>query len=399
MNRHLFYILAIVLLFCSTPPFFVSAQVTEPTVQCQYVAIPAYFYPSYPPAATDYWGIVNSTLKSGEIVIVNPNSGSGLTKSSSYDQMIMSTKAKGIVNLGYVYTSYGLRSLTSVKLEIDNYFNWYGVNSIFLDETPYQVSTDQWQLTYYKDIFTYIKNRGGRVMLNPGMVPDERYLTVADQIVIFESGYLKYISASFPAWIANYPASRFVHLVYNTPVTSLSNTIALSKQRNAGYIFITNDDILPDGNPWNTLPNYWLDEISQKCLNIPIPTSTPTPTIAPTAIPTLKPTLIPTLAPTIVPTIKPIDITAPIVTINNPKSGSTVNRNSKISIVSSATDNVRVTKLEYYVNNVLKCRYTTVKSCNWVVPSTRNVSYTIQVKAYDAAKNMGTQSIIVRSSR
>jgi hypothetical protein len=80
-------------------------------------------------------------------------------------------------------------------------------------------------------------------------------------------------------------------------------------------------------------------------------------------------------------------------------SGATVTRSRTTTIKSTATDNVGITKLEYYVNNVRKCSSTTVKSCAWSVPSVRSTSYTILVKAYDLAGNIGTSSIIVKSSR
>lgn len=154
-----------------------------------------------------------------------------------------------------------------MKTDIDRYYNWYGTVDVFLDEA----STDSTDITLYRDYYTYIKNRGGRVMLNPGTVPDQGYMTVSDQIMIFEDNYSAYASASFPVWISAYPASRFVHLVYQTPQNSLSTAISLAKQRNAGFIYIT-DDVLD--NPWDTLLPYWQTEVNLKCQGT-VPTATP----------------------------------------------------------------------------------------------------------------------------
>jgi len=104
-------------------------------------------------------------------------------------------------------------------------------------------------------------------------------------------------------------------------------------------------------------------------------------------------------SPTPTPTIVVSDKTPPIVFITSPKSGATVSRNHHVTINATATDNVGITKLEYYINNTLKCTYSSVKSCNWSVPRQSNVSYTILVKAYDAAGNIGSSSIPVKSSR
>jgi hypothetical protein len=93
------------------------------------------------------------------------------------------------------------------------------------------------------------------------------------------------------------------------------------------------------------------------------------------------------------------DTISPIVNITSPKSGATVKKNSHVTISTTATDNIGITKLEYYVNNILKCTYSSVKSCSWSVPRTSNTSYTILVKAYDKANNLGSSSITVKSSR
>ena len=377
------------------------------SISCQSAAIPAYFYPSYPVVAGSHWDKVISTLKSGEIIIVNPNNGVGLSKDASYSQMISTTFGKGIINMGYVYTGYGVRSLATIKTEIDNYFTWYGVTSIFLDEA----STDVAKVSYYQDLYNYIKVRGGLVMINPGTVPAESYVTVADQIMIFEDTYANYLSATFPSWVFKYPATKFVHLVHSTPSTSLAAAITKSKANNAGYIYVT-DDVM--SNPWDTMPSYWSTEVALKCPAINTPTSTPIPTPAPTKLPTPTPTAVVTPAPTKLPTPTPtklptptptptpivvVDKIAPVVKIVSPVSGSTVRRSHSTTINATATDAVGVTKLEYYVNNSLKCTSATVKSCRWSVPSARSATYTILVKAYDKAGNIGQATTTVKSSR
>ena len=354
------------------------AYAALPTTSCQFAAIPAYFYPSNPPKPTDYWGLMTSTLKPSEIVIINPNSGVGAAIDSNYVKVVAATKSKGINNIGYVYSSYGTRNLSTIKAEIDKYITWYGINSIFIDETPSAISADLWQLNYFKDLYSYIKARGGTVMLNPGTIPDERYMSVSDQIVTFESEYSKYLAVSFPSWTKNYPAHRFVHLILSVPDAALSNTITLSKQRNAGYVFATNVSI----SPWSSMPSFWTTEVSQKCSTTPMPTPTSSP----------KPTPTPPPSP-VTDTIKPV------VSITSPKTGAIVRRSSTVTISSTVTDNVGITKLEYYVNNTLKCSSTYVKSCVWSLPSTRGKSYTILVKAYDKAGNLGSATSVVKSAR
>ncbi len=122
----------------------------------------------------------------------------------------------------------------------------------------------------------------------------------------------------------------------------------------------------------------------------PIPSSTP----MPTATPTLGPTAIP--SPT--PTSGPADISSPTVTVTSPLPNSLVARNSTVTISANATDNVGVTKVLFYVDNVLKCTDTTASyTCAWNVPAQKNKTYTIRAEAYDAANNRSSASVVVTS--
>lgn len=90
------------------------------------------------------------------------------------------------------------------------------------------------------------------------------------------------------------------------------------------------------------------------------------------------------------------DTTSPTVNITYPTNGGTVPKNKSIIITANASDNIGVTKVEFYVNNSLICSDTTsAYSCSWKVPAKPKVTYTITAKAYDAAGNIGPQSITV----
>ena len=213
---------------------FVSIYLLFPQVikanGCLKIAVPAYFYPPSSLSAADYWYKVINTLKPGEIAIYNPSNGPGTSKNSNYQNVINQAKAKGVIPMGYVYTSYGARSAAAVKSDIDTHYNWYGTTSIFLDE----VSGSTSYISYYQDLYNYVKSRGGVLMINPGTIPAEGYVNVADHVVVFESAYSAYMSITFPDWISKYPADKFVHLVYKTPQASLSNVLTKARNSNAG---------------------------------------------------------------------------------------------------------------------------------------------------------------------
>lgn len=88
------------------------------------------------------------------------------------------------------------------------------------------------------------------------------------------------------------------------------------------------------------------------------------------------------------------DTTPPVVAINSPANGSTVKTSVKINI--AATDNVAVTKVEVYIDGVLSKTLTASPyTYNWNTKKAPAGTHTIQVKAYDAAGNIGIVTITV----
>jgi hypothetical protein len=133
--------------------------------------------------------------------------------------------------------------------------SWYHVDGIFLDEVSY----DSIDLPYYQDLANYSRAKSGPfIMINPGCVPHEQYMGVADVVAVFEGNYSSYVNATFPSWVDNYPKTRFQHFVFDTPQVNFPDAWSIALNRNVGYIYIT-DDVLP--NPWNTLPSYWDMEV------------------------------------------------------------------------------------------------------------------------------------------
>lgn len=124
----------------------------------------------------------------------------------------------------------------------------------------------------------------------------------------------------------------------------------------------------------------------------------PAPTSTPTASPTPSPTPTPTSTPS--PTAPPVpsDTIPPTVSITNPLNGSIVKPNSKLNIQATASDNIAISKVEFYQGTTLKCTDTTSPySCIWSVPGKKNTNYTITVKAYDSSNNTSSASVSVKA--
>ncbi len=94
------------------------------------------------------------------------------------------------------------------------------------------------------------------------------------------------------------------------------------------------------------------------------------------------------------------DSTSPTALITSPSPGTTVSGTVAIGV--SATDNVGVTKVECYINGALTATSTTTPATfSWDTKLYANGSYTLLVKAYDTAGNVGTsapQSVSVQNT-
>ncbi len=88
------------------------------------------------------------------------------------------------------------------------------------------------------------------------------------------------------------------------------------------------------------------------------------------------------------------DVTAPVVTLNAPIPNSTVSGSVAVSI--SATDNVGVSKIEYYVDGVLTgSASSSSANFSWNTTGHADGSATVQARAYDAAGNVGASATVV----
>ncbi len=168
---------------------------------------------------------------------------------------VLLAQAAGVNVLGYVHTTYGARPISQVKADIDTHFTTYGVQGIFLDEVDN--SANAIDLAYYATLYNYIKAKpsGPRLVVqNPGATTKEAYIAYADHIMVAETSASTYIGRLRPDWEFDYPASKFWHVVHGCPISQVNQVLNLSRERNAGLIYIT-DDLHP--NPYNALPTYW----------------------------------------------------------------------------------------------------------------------------------------------
>lgn len=87
------------------------------------------------------------------------------------------------------------------------------------------------------------------------------------------------------------------------------------------------------------------------------------------------------------------DTTAPTTSITAPANGATVSGTTNVT--ASASDNVGVTKVEFYLDGALQSTSTASPySWSWNTTTVSNASHSLTSKAYDAAGNAGTSAAI-----
>jgi len=134
----------------------------------------------------------------------------------------------------------------------------YNVDGIFFDEA----SSNCDNVGFYEEINQHTKQFDSNkiVVLNPGVSIPKCYSEAGDIFVVFEDTYDEYKNWQPSLWESKpQNKDRFWHLIHTTNEADVADAIIKSKQRNAGYVYVT-DDTTRD-NPWDTLPSYWDREL------------------------------------------------------------------------------------------------------------------------------------------
>lgn len=222
------------------------------------ILIPAYCYPT----VGDFWSrlYTESAKQPGLIhVVVNMDNGPSQTVNSDYVTAINKLRSNGGKCYGYVDSNYGNRASNVVKADIDRWYKLYNIDGIFID----QQATTSSKISYYQDIYNYIKGKSGvdstrkLVIANPGTNTIEAYIKqrTADIIVNFESGSAAYDSWKPSSWYQKYDRSNFWHIIYGVNSSNWQAKLERAYSLGAGWVYITDDTLVP--NPYDALPTYF----------------------------------------------------------------------------------------------------------------------------------------------
>jgi hypothetical protein len=93
-----------------------------------------------------------------------------------------------------------------------------------------------------------------------------------------------------------------------------------------------------------------------------------------------------------------IDTEPPNIHITAPVNGNQVRRKQNLTIQATATDNIAVSRVEFFVNGHRTCTVQQAPyNCTWRVPNSRRGSYRIEARAFDAAGNVSSDQVNVTS--
>jgi hypothetical protein len=222
--------------------------------------------PSYQdPGSAQWTAWAAPGAKAIGIMIVNLNNGDDETYYPSVDRAIRATRRQGILVIGYTYTDYGARDPKIVQRKIDAVYHNYLVDGIFFDEAPTDCNARNpflpTQFLYYEALTNYVRQKAGAriTVLNPGTYsPSDCWMGITNILMNWEdqglANYQNYY-VDF-AWVHKYPPDRFWHIIYGMSADQLQTALDLAKQRNAGWVYLTQET----GNPYASPPKYWSAE-------------------------------------------------------------------------------------------------------------------------------------------
>ncbi len=222
--------------------------------------------PSYQDPGSSQWTAWAAPgAKAVGIMIVNLDNGDDEGYYTSVDRAIRATRKQGIFVIGYTYTGYGARDPKIIRRKIDAVYRNYLVDGIFFDEVPTDCNaSDQFfptQFQYYESLTNYVREKAGAriTVLNPGTYsPSDCWMGITNILMNWEDQGLAAYQHYYVdyAWVHKYPPDRFWHIVYGMSADQLPAALELAKQRNAGWVYLTQET----GNPYASPAQYWKAE-------------------------------------------------------------------------------------------------------------------------------------------
>ena len=233
------------------------------TVNAQSVFMLSYVYPLAKAGGSefsDYWKAVH-TAGSSKIpyTLIMADGSPDAKLDPGYVRLLKRNAELGFKTVAYIRTVQQTRPIAEVKAAMAKFIELYGADKIhgfYFDEIS---SRNNGATAYMAELYNYTKSTYGNklVVANPGTHITDAIAPYADIFMTNEGTADEYINNYKTAYSAfeKDPANshRIFHTIYTAKASDYQKIINLSRQRNAGWVFITTDSTIPDGRPYNDL--------------------------------------------------------------------------------------------------------------------------------------------------
>ena len=236
---------------------------TYTAVNAQSVFMLSYVYPLAEAGGSefsDYWKAVHAAGSSKIPYTLIMADGSPDAKlDPGYVRLLKKNAELGFKTVAYIRTVQQTRPIAEVKAAMAKFIELYGTDKIhgfYFDEIS---SRNNGATAYMAELYNYTKSTYGNklVVANPGTHITDAIAPYADIFMTNEGTADEYINNYKTAYSAfeKDPANshRIFHTIYAAKASDYQKIINLSRQRNAGWVFITTDSTIPDGRPYNDL--------------------------------------------------------------------------------------------------------------------------------------------------
>ncbi|PWY96628.1 fibronectin type III domain protein [Aspergillus sclerotioniger CBS 115572] len=242
-------------------PYYPPTNGSNGTTDGQQIALASYINPLSDPAA---WNrIIDYPGDKVTVLVANILNVPDTTVDVDWQKVINRAYSAGKRVLGYVRTGYlGVsQDHFQTRLGSSDLADWWYklypgvIGGIFFDEGWNDCGTDN----QYSELYRFItdtkkrKHPGAFTVLNPGATMPQCFEHSADTLMTFKNSYDTYMNhyVANPDWTPS-DSRKLWHIIYNVPADKAGDVAALARERGAGLIHIT-DDNLP--NPYDTLPD------------------------------------------------------------------------------------------------------------------------------------------------
>jgi hypothetical protein len=188
---------------------------------------------------------------------------------TTWNTLITSLQSAGVTPLIYIATDYGDTgsgsgpnfTLSTVESEVSQAVGWYGKNIGFMFDEG--APTCALESSYYLPLYNYVKSvtSNGPVEINAGTVNSTMscYLGAADILQVFEGTESSFQTATFPSWMASYPARQFAATISAGTSTGVGTDVTDAAKDGIGNVYVDDEAEPPN---YSALPAFWSAEVS-----------------------------------------------------------------------------------------------------------------------------------------